>query len=47
MVYTDEMWPHLEGAHTSVFFIKKTGKGMANIPISQEEAQILTQEQKV
>lgn len=41
------MWPHLEGTHTSVFFIKKTGKGMANIPVSRGEAQILTREEKV
>lgn len=29
------------------FLLKKTGKGMANIPISRGEAQILTQEEKV
>lgn len=29
------------------FLFKKTGKGMANIPISRGEAQILTQEEKV
>lgn len=41
------MWPHLEGTPPSVFFIKKTGKAVVRMPISQGEAQILTRKEKV
>lgn len=45
-----EMWPHWEGTHISVLFMgkkkkkKKNGQRIANIPNSQTESQILTQQ---